>query len=184
MFLNILLFMTTFSSRAVCVLFFFINLTAQAYCTTARGLKIDLQAKIRERNKSDVPKISNLTNIEITDSAHNNTIEEDVTYAFLSNDASFADTDTDDEEASAIQNPASQVVASMVEFMPGATLDIKELNKYNRSRNPPLPKARDKAYVLKSYDPKNNYLKTDFVVEELRTQPITRCINYCRVRAK
>jgi hypothetical protein len=165
--------MPTFPNRVVCVLFFLISLKPQAYCTTALGLKIDLQANTRARgsNKSDVPEISNLTDIEITDSEHNNTIEEDVTYTFLSNDASFADTDTDDDEESAIQNSASQVVASMVELMPGATLDIKELNKYNWSRNPPpLSKARDKAYVPKSYDPKNNYFKTDFVVEELRTQ--------------
>ncbi len=79
--------------------FFIISLTPQAYCTTAHGLKVDLQAKVRGKNKSGVSKISNLTEIEIIDSAPNNMIEKDVEYILLSNDdASCADTDTDDED--------------------------------------------------------------------------------------
>lgn len=147
--------------------FFLIILTPQAYWTTARGLKIDLQANIRGENKSGVSNISisNLTDIEIIDSAHNNTIEEDVEYTLLSNDdVSFADTDTDDEDTKETSfEEKDEKNTHKEEQKLNELLVTKNVRlKYNWSRNP-TPKNT-------AYAPKNNHLKMDFVVEELRTQ--------------
>ena len=139
------------------VFFFCLNLIPQAYCTQARGLKIDLvgHAQGKDPTSKSVP-ITSL--MQIAFPTHTIVIEE-VPCALLKESDSSPEVDTDNEEEAPLERKGNTVN------------DNKELNelaiakntkpyKYNRSRH--LPGGK--------YDPRNNYVKEEVDLDKLRLQ--------------
>ena len=146
------------------VFFFYLSLIPQAYCTQAHGLKIDLVGHAQKKGPTgkSVP-VTNLTQIAFP--THTSVIEEvpcTLLEASVEASDSSPEVDTDNEGEASLERKGNTVK------------DNKELNELaitkntkpyrcNRSRN--VPRSDEAAY-----EPRRNYLKTEFQLNKLRVQ--------------
>lgn len=148
----------------VCLLFLFIKIALPSYCFEIKGLKIELPARTQEDSSNTSSSIGKLTEIE-DDCSFTARAEENVSCATsLGSDESVYDVDTDEEEASLseVTRDKSQETYEKIDQLSGAAKDAIPYH-HNRSRHAPGGQSS-------TYDPRNNYVKKEVGLDELRLQ--------------